>query len=97
MEKELKEIENELKIRGIWEYEAKFACYDCGIFTYHVELPNDELHQFCFICDDTLLSELPVNQLLTLKRMSFFDHAVYIQGELLGRKMARINNNANLN
>ena len=103
MKQGLELIKQELKIRDIDIYNqiAKFVCFSDNVFTYvytiHMSELNTEKHEFCFICDDILLSEMTIENLLNLKRLSFFSHRVYLNDERIGGYTANIKDNLNLN
>ena len=72
----LKEIEEIAKENGILYKGALFACFDSNIFTYKIKTDN-LYHEFCIICEDTLLDEMPVIDLFRLKRISFFGYRIF--------------------
>lgn len=97
MLKDLDIIRKECEIANILHLVAKFTSYNDSIFGYEVVINDTEMHEFTFICDDTLLSEMKVEELLNLRRLAFFSHRVFIDGECIGGKDAVSNDNSHLN
>ena len=56
----------------------KFCCFNDGIITYGYT-DDDMYFEISIIADDTLLAEMELIDLLELKRVEYFDVAVYQQ------------------
>ena len=71
------EIKKELQYAEIVNKSAKFDCYVDGIFCYYYKEDVYFLHEFSILCDDIMLADMPIIELLDLKRVQYFSHAVY--------------------
>jgi hypothetical protein len=71
LKKFLQEEEKEFRLFKMYYSKAKFVCYDSQIFTYEIKRGNIT-YEISFICDDTLLLKMTIKELLSLKRIGFF-------------------------
>ncbi len=75
---EFKTIKKELeKVKALDEY-ALFECFGDSIATFGYR-DGGTYHQFCVICDDHFSREIQISDLLELKRISFFSHAIFLE------------------
>jgi len=90
-EKEKAKFIKEFKEIGHLKTKAKFKCYSDHVFSYGFE-KRGEYHEINFICDDTILNKMTVEDIINLDRVEYFQHCIYyIQicneiGENDGRK-----------
>tara|TARA_B110000285_G_C14552340_1_gene349748 strand:+ start:106 stop:399 length:294 start_codon:yes stop_codon:yes gene_type:complete len=63
------------ELRLILHLKAQFASFNDNIFAYYLEL-GDLNYEFTFIADDFLLKEMTVQDLLDLKRVSYFSNKI---------------------
>ena len=85
---EYQEIVRELNLNSIIDYNMNFESYTDGIFTFGC-YRYDEYHEFNIICDDCFLNQMQVTELLDLERIEFFEYAIYLDDELMDRRMWR--------
>jgi hypothetical protein len=71
------EIKKEFHYLEIEKQTANFDCYVDGLFCYYYRQDDYFLHEFSIISDDIMLSNMPILELLDLKRVKYFSHAVY--------------------
>jgi len=71
------EIIKELHYLKIEKQTANFDCYVDGLFCYYYKQDEYYSHEFCIICDDIMLANMPILELLDLKRVKYFKHTVY--------------------
>jgi hypothetical protein len=75
---EFQKIKKELEaINALDEY-ALFECYGDSIATFGFR-KYSAYHQFCVICHDSFSREIQLADLLELKRITFFSHAVFLE------------------
>ncbi len=68
---EYQRIKNEMDVQRVLDRLASFDCFYDGIFTYSLTKPGLYI-QIQFVCEDDLLSEMEVSELLDLKRIEYF-------------------------
>ena len=75
--KAYEEIIKELQHLKIEKDTANFDCYVDGLFCYYYKQDEIYLHEFCIVCDDIMLANMPILELLNLKGVKYFKHGVY--------------------
>jgi hypothetical protein len=71
-------ISNKLKELMLLEEEVSFENFDSHIFTYSL-FHDEKLHEFSFICDDTLLKKERIKELLNLNKITFFEYNIFVK------------------
>ena len=99
--KEYTQILNECSKVKILNEECVFECYDQNMFTYSIN-KNNTYHEFTFVCEDTLIKYLTVQELLLLKNIKYFSHKIWLtdtNGDLeqIGEKIYHCLSDINLN
>ena len=82
---EYKDIKKELSIIKVLDKVAKFNSYCDRVFTYEY-VEDDVTLEFNIICEDVLLAELLVEELLELKSILYFEHNIYMESEKIASK-----------
>tara|TARA_R110000796_G_scaffold75976_1_gene170051 strand:+ start:59 stop:352 length:294 start_codon:yes stop_codon:yes gene_type:complete len=76
----------------ILHLKATFGSFNDNIFAYYLDL-GDLSYEFTFIADNTLLKEMTVQELLDLKRVSYFSSMIYSEKyhEIKGSRVFTVN------
>lgn len=74
------DVFNEFSVCNILESNFNFECSDSNIFTFGLH-HQDVYHEVNFKTDDTVMSEMTGLELINLKRISFFNHRVFLLEE----------------
>ena len=77
---EYKKIYRELVVQDLLFEKVKFDCFADGVFTFSV-IKGDVRNEFSFICDDMFTSEITALDILQLKRITYFQHGIYLREE----------------
>jgi hypothetical protein len=72
----LEELKKEMILNKVYYSKAKFSCFSDNIFTYSY-LNHSYLFTFDIICEDTLFDKMTIKDLLSVKRIGYFDNGIY--------------------
>ncbi len=72
----LEEVKKEMFLNKVYYSKAKFSCFSDNIFTY-VYSNHSLIFEFNIICEDTLFDKMTIKDLLSLKRIGYFDNGIY--------------------
>ena len=72
----LEEAKKEMILNNVYYSKAKFSCFSDNIFTYSYS-NHSHLFTFDIICDDTLFDKMTIKDLLSVKRIGYFDNGIY--------------------
>jgi len=86
---EYQEIVKELNLNNVINQNAHFICYNDSMATFGVYDTDESYHEFNIICDDCFFNQMLVDELLHLDRIVFFEYAIYLDSELLGKRTWR--------
>jgi len=75
--KEFNDIMQELKTTNLLSEVALFECFNDSMATFSYR-EDDIYHEFNFICDNSFFREMKISELLTLKRITYFSHYIYL-------------------
>ena len=76
--KEYAKIKTELELINILDKKAHFECYSDSVFGFgYTQEDNVTYHEFCFICENDILNEMLISEILELKRIVYFCHNIY--------------------
>lgn len=73
-----KAIKKVLKHKGILQEIAMFQAVKDDVF-YYSYVHGSMTHEFFFECDDALIKEMPIKNILNLKDMVYFGHFVHVE------------------
>jgi hypothetical protein len=98
--KEFNKIMQELEAINILSKVAVFECFEDSVATFGYK-DNETYHEFNFICDDGFTSEMKIEELLTLKRITYFNHCIFLEHpdkiEIIAEVMWSAYENSSLN
>jgi hypothetical protein len=86
---EFQKIKKELETIKVLDDWALFECYGDSIATFGLR-KDGAYHQFNVICDDSFSREIMISDLLELKRVTFFSHAIFLKSEKADKKIASV-------
>ena len=72
----LEELKKEMILNKVYYSKAKFSCFSDNIFTYSYS-NHSYLFTFDIICEDTLFDKMTIKDLLSVKRIGYFDNGIY--------------------
>lgn len=72
----LEEVKKEMFLNKVYYSKAKFSCFSDNIFTY-VYSNHTLMFEFNIICEDTLFDKMTIKDLLSVKRIGYFENGIY--------------------